>query len=89
MGVAGALAAAGQAMRAEHKPEPPNPAEDETWEQPARTTRREERRRPADSAAVTRVLGEERPSWEGDPPEPPRRAKRSEPRKPPDDGRLF
>lgn len=81
LAVAGALMAAGQRMRAEHRPEPPNPAEDPTWEQP---TRRQ--RRPVDTAAVTRVLGEDRPSWEGEPPEPPRRAK---PKPPPPDGRLF
>lgn len=80
MAVAGALAAAGQRMRAEHRPEPPNPAEDPTWEMPER------QRRPVDSQAVTRALGEDRPSWEGEPPEPPRRAKRSEP---PEEGRLF
>jgi hypothetical protein len=89
MAVAGALAAAGQAMRAEHRPEPPNPAEDPTWEQPGSRRQRDERRRPVDTGAVTRVLGEDRPAWEGDPPEPPRRAKRSEPRQPPDEGRLF
>ena len=72
-------------MRAEHRPEPPNPAaEDPTWEEP---TRRQ--RRPVDSAAVTRVLRDERPTWEGEPPPPPSRAPRSEPKPPPDEGKLF
>lgn len=93
MAVAVALGLAGQRMRAEHKPEPPNPAEDPTWEMP---TRRERRlppppgaRRPAvDSGAVTQVLGD-KPAWEGDPPDPPRRGERVEPKPPPDEGKLF
>ncbi len=87
MGVAAALMAAGQRMRVEHRPEPPNPAEDPTWEMPARTERR--RHRPRDASALTRVLHEEKPAWEGEPPEPPRRAKRAEPRERPEEGRLF
>jgi len=95
MAVAGALAAAGQAMRAEHRPEPRNPAADDpTWEMPTRRDRRgrerrEPRRRPVDSGAVTKVLREDPPSWEGDPPEPPRRAERAVPKPPPEEGRLF
>lgn len=92
MVVAAALAAAGQRMRAEHRPEPPNPAEeDPTWETPTRrrSSDRPTRPMPADSSSVTRVLRDDKPTWEGDPPAPPRRAKRAEPREPPDEGRLF
>jgi hypothetical protein len=85
MVVAGALAAAGQAMRREHKPEPPNPAaEDPGWETPTRRMRR-----PVDSGAVTSVLREDRPAWEGEPPPPPGRAKPVVPKPPPDEGKLF
>lgn len=90
--VAAALAAAGQRIRAGHRPEPPNPAEDPTWEMPARRRahdRDRTARLPADSSAVTRVLGEDKPAWEGEPPEPPRRARRSAPRDPPEEGKLF
>jgi hypothetical protein len=82
MAVGGGLAAAGQRMRAERRPEPPNPAaEDDTWETPVGRRRRRERpeRRPVDSRAVTRVLRDQRPSWEGEPPEPPSRAPRPRP----------
>ncbi len=90
MVVAATLAAAGQRLRAEHRPEPPNPAEDPTWEMPGRSGRADRRaRRPVDSGALTRVLREDKPSWEGEPPEPPRRAKRVEPKDPPDEGKLF
>ena len=81
--VAVALLLAGQAMRREHRPEPPNPAADDpTWHQPAR-------RRPVDSRAVTSVLREDRPAWEGEPPPPPGRVKRAEPKPPPEEGKLF
>lgn len=83
--VAAVLAAAGQAMRAEHRPEPPNPAADDpTWETPTRRMRR-----PVDSQAVTSVLRERPPSWEGEPPPPPGRAPRSVPKPPPEEGKLF
>lgn len=85
MGVAVALMLAGQAMRREGRPEPPNPAADDpTWEEPARRERR-----PVDAAAVTRVLGDERPTWEGEPPPPPGRAAPVVPKPPPDEGKLF
>lgn len=85
MAVAVALAAAGQAMRAEHRPEPPNPAaEDPTWEQPTRRMRR-----PVDSGAVTTVLRDERPTWEGEPPPPPARTEPTRPKPPPEEGKLF
>ena len=84
--VAAVLMAAGQAMRAEHRPEPPNPAADDPeWD--AAPTRRI--RRPVDSGAVTSVLREERPTWEGEPPPPPSRAEPSRPKPPPEDGKLF
>lgn len=80
--VAVALLLAGQAMRREHRPEPPNPAADDpTWEQPTR-------RRPVDSQAVTSVL-KDRPAWEGEPPPPPGRAEPARPKPPPDEGKLF
>jgi len=86
-----ALALAGQAMRAEHRPEPPNPAADDpTWEMPTRRTSR--RRAPVDSQALTQVLHDEKPTWEGEPPPAPRRVRRSEPKPPPPpppDGKLF
>jgi hypothetical protein len=75
--VAAVLVAMGQRMRAEHKPEPPNPAADDDWAQPGRRRRRERPdRRPVDSRAVTRTLRDDRPAWEGDPPEAPSRAPR-------------
>ncbi len=91
MGVAVMLALAGQAMRAEHRPEPPNPAADDpTWEQPTRRMRDgERRRRPVDSEALTRRFSEDKPSWEGEPPPPPERAKPVRPKDPPPEGRLF
>jgi hypothetical protein len=72
---AGALIAAGGRVRAAHRPEPPNPAADEfdfTAPRAARPDRRADRR-PRDPGAVSDVL-RERPSWEGDPPDAPRRA---------------
>lgn len=86
MVVAAALAATGQAMRAEHRPEPPNPAADDPgWEHPTRRGRR-----PLESAQVTKVLRDDpRPAWEGEPPPPPGRAPRSDLREPPEEGRLF
>lgn len=87
MGVAVALLLAGQAMRAEHRPEPPNPAADDlNWSRPLKQPTR---RRPVDPAAVTSVLRDDRPAWEGEPPPPPGRAKRVEPKPPPDEGKLF
>ena len=71
---AGALLATGLRVRAAHRPEPPNPAADET-ERPPQTPRPARRR--ADPAAVTEVIGE-RPDWSGEPPEPPGRARPSE-----------
>jgi hypothetical protein len=86
LGVAVTLLLAGQAMRREHRPEPPNPAaEDPTWEQPTRKLPRA----PVDSGAVTSVLREDRPAWEGEPPPPPGRAKPVVPKPPPDEGKLF
>jgi hypothetical protein len=70
--VGGVLAAAGQRLRAAREPEPPNPAADPLWETPERRQRDRERR-PVDSGSVTRVLREDRPSWEGEPPEHRRR----------------
>jgi hypothetical protein len=76
--VAAVLVAMGQRMRAEHKPEPPNPAaEQDDWMQPVRRRRGERPdRRPVDSRAVTRTLRDDRPDWEGEPPEAPSRAPR-------------
>jgi hypothetical protein len=76
---AGALVAAGARVRAAHRPEPPNPAAEEVeWVAPDRPPREPRPdRRPRDSTSVTDVLGD-RPAWEGEPGEPPRR------RKPPD-----
>ena len=76
LGAAVALAAAGQRMRAEGAPEPPNPAEDPTWESrparrraaragepvPVRPPRRRASKRPAALAV---------PEWEGEPRDPP------------------
>jgi hypothetical protein len=73
---AGALSAAGARVRAAHRPEPPNPmADDVEWERPSRTERRREARRPREATAVTQAF-EERPGWEGEPPEAPGRARR-------------
>jgi hypothetical protein len=75
---AGALVAAGARVRAAHRPEPPNPAaeEDDDWIAPARAPRESRPdRRPRDSTAFTEAL-RDRPSWEGEPGEPPARARR-------------
>lgn len=89
MGVGVALTLAGQAMRLEGRPEPPNPAADDpTWEQPTR--RQRARREPIDPQAVTRRLP--KPEWEGEPPPPLERAKPVRPKPPPPpppDGKLF
>jgi hypothetical protein len=93
LAVAGLLTGAGARVRAAHRPEPPNPmADDAGWERPARAERGTDRR-PREATAVTEAL-RDRPGWEGDPPEPPRRAERGgavaardEPREDPD--RLF
>jgi hypothetical protein len=76
---AGALVAAGARVRAAHRPEPPNPAADEVgWVAPSRTPREPRSgRRPRDATAVTDAL-RERPAWEGEPGEPPSRARRAE-----------
>jgi hypothetical protein len=66
---AGALIVAGARVRAAHRPEPPNPAEDPGWVQPEPRPRRADRE-PADATAVTDAL-RQRPSWEGEAPEPP------------------
>jgi hypothetical protein len=76
MGVAALLIGAGQRLRAAHRPEPPNPAEDPTWELPQRRRASDRRRAPADDTAVTQALRERPPAWEGEPPEAPRRAER-------------
>lgn len=95
---AGVLTAAGARVRAAHRPEPPNPmADDVGWERPPRAERRRPERRPREATAVTEVL-RERPGWEGEPPEAPRRAERpgavaarEEPPEdpPPEHDRLF
>ena len=86
MGVGVALTLAGQAMRLEGRPEPPNPAADDpTWEQPTRRLR--SRREPVDPHAATRALP--RPEWEGEPPPPLERAEPVRPKPPPPDGKLF
>jgi hypothetical protein len=76
MATAGALIAAGQRIRAADRPEPPNPAATEELWEPGRRRRRSDRgdRRPVDPDALTDVLT--RPTWEGEPPEPPGRARR-------------
>ena len=70
MVAAGALIAAGARVRAAHRPEPPNPAEDLEWERPRERAPRESDRAPRDPTAVTQVLGD-RPAWEGEVREPP------------------
>jgi len=81
LAVGAALAAAGQRLRIAHEPEPPNPAEDLDWTPPPETPRRSRHRgaeraarRPVDAQALTRVLRDERPNWDGEPPEPPSRS---------------
>ena len=75
---AGFLIAAGARVRAAHRPEPPNPAEDLDWERPPRRQPSDRARAPRDPTAVTQVLGD-RPSWEGEVREPPGLADRSAP----------
>ena len=72
MAAAGALIAAGARIRAAHRPEPPNPAEDLDWEAPAPPPRRRQsdRREPRDATAVTEVLRHP-PGWQGEPPAAP------------------
>ena len=104
---AAALVAAGARVRAAGRPEPPNPtAEEETeWEVPRRARRERAAERSGGEAAgrdrggprehteVTQVLRERPPSWDGEPPEAPGRARRrgEEPPEPPPspDDRLF
>lgn len=90
---AGALALAGARVRAIDRPEPPNPAADEfDFVSPPRRRRNGTAdRRPRDPSSVAEVW-RERPSWEGEPPDDPKRHRRPdppprEPRSPPD--RLF
>jgi hypothetical protein len=82
---AAALLATGLRVRAAHRPEPPNPAaeEEDDWVAPARPPREPRPdRRPRDASAFTEAL-RERPAWEGEPGEPPSRARRSgEPTRP-------
>jgi hypothetical protein len=77
---AAALIVAGARVRAAHRPEPPNPAEDLDWESAPRQAARERAadRPPRDVTAVTEALGE-RPAWEGEPPDAPERLRREEP----------
>jgi hypothetical protein len=73
MAAAAALIVAGARIRAAHRPEPPNPAEDLDWDPappPQRRRRADEHRQPRDATAVTDAL-RDRPGWEGDVPEPP------------------
>jgi hypothetical protein len=93
LGAAAALVVAGARLRAAHRPEPPNPAEDLDWEAAApRPRRRATDREPRDATAVTEVFSD-RPGWDGEPPpapEPrgrPRREPDPDPDAPPD--RLF
>jgi hypothetical protein len=84
MATAGALMAAGQRVRAAHRPEPPNPAEtEELWSPPRRRLSDRRDRRPVDPNALTEVLRDRPPTWEGEPPEPPGRADRRAPREEP------
>jgi hypothetical protein len=79
LAAAAALVVAGARVRAAHRPEPPNPAEDLDWEAAApRPRRRASDREPRDSAAVTEVL-RERPGWDGEPPAAPGERPRREP----------
>jgi hypothetical protein len=90
---AAALAVAGQRVRAAHRPEPRNPADDFGWERPPRRER--SRSTPRDHTEVTRAL-REKPRWEGEPkvlgdpdPEPPPSRERDRPDPPPPPDRLF
>jgi len=82
LAAAAGLVAAGARLRAAHRPEPPNPAEDPGWEEPDRAPRTGAGREPRDATAVTEVL-RERPGWQGEPPPPPGRARPAEPAPPP------
>jgi hypothetical protein len=92
---AAALVAAGARVRAAGRPEPPNPTAEEepAWEEP----RRERRERaangsPREHTEVTQVLRERPPSWDGEPPEAPGRARKpgeEPPEPPPPPDRLF
>jgi hypothetical protein len=62
---AAALVVAGQRIRAAHRPEPRNPADELDWEHPARRSG-QTRTAPRDHTEVTRVL-QDKPSWEGEP----------------------
>ena len=100
---AAALVAAGARVRAAGRPEPPNPtAEEPEWEVPRRARRERsggepagrDRGGPREHTAVTQVLRERPPDWDGEPPEAPGRARR--PRRdpegdepPPPSDRLF
>ena len=75
MATAGLLVAAGQRIRAAHRPEPPNPAADELWSSPRRRAADRPGRRPVDARAVTEVLRDRPPRWEGEPPPPPGRVR--------------
>ena len=83
MVAAGALIAAGARVRAAHRPEPPNPAEEPEWVQPEPRARprgpdrRAERSRPRSPRRS--ATG---PRWEGEAPEPPGGARKADP---PDD----
>jgi hypothetical protein len=65
---AAALVAAGQRVRAAHRPEPRNPADEFAWERPPRRRPADRSRRsaPRDHTEVTRVL-RDKPAWEGEP----------------------
>jgi len=93
LAAAAALVAAGARVRAAHRPEPPNPAEDLDWESAApRPRRRASDREPRDATAVTEVL-RDRPGWDGEPPAAPGERRRRDPDPPaPAEGppdRLF
>jgi hypothetical protein len=78
MVAAAALIAAGARVRAAHRPEPPNPAEEVAWETAPRRADRGGDRPPRDATAVTEVLGD-RPEWEGEPPDAPAPRDRAQP----------
>jgi hypothetical protein len=87
LAAAAALVVAGARVRAAHRPEPPNPAEDLDWEPAAaRPRRRASDREPRDAAAVTEAF-RDRPDWDGEPPAAPGERRRDDPDKPTD--RLF
>jgi hypothetical protein len=93
LAAAAALVATGARVRAAHRPEPPNPAEDLDWESAAPRPRRRatDRREPRDATAVTEVL-RDRPGWDGEPPDAPgERRRRDDPPPQPDapPDRLF